>query len=72
MAPSIVPRNILNVQDLQEFKFHEVIVRMLILFRDGVCEKWLNLRNLLLVYQLYSRLVTHGTRTHLLPGGRLG
>ena len=71
MAPSIVPRDVLYIENLEKFKSHKVIVRVLVLLRDGVCNERLNIWNLLLVCQLYSRLISHRTRAHLIPNGRL-
>ena len=61
VTPSIVPGDVLDVEDLEEFKSHEAIVSMLVFLSDCVSNEWLNFLNILLVYQLYSSLVSHRT-----------
>ena len=68
VTPSIVPGDVLDVEDLEEFKSHEAIVSMLVFLSDCVSNEWLNFLNILLVYQLYSSLVSHRTWAHLIPG----
>ena len=69
MPTTIVPRNVLDVENLQKFESNEVIVRMLILLGESIGEEWLDLTDLLFVYQLYGRLVTHRTGADLLTSG---
>ena len=71
MPTTIIPRNVLDVEDLQKFESNKVIVRMLILLGQSIGEEWLDLADLLFVYQLYGRLVTHRTRSDLLTSGRV-
>ena len=71
MAAAVVPRHVLNVQDLKKFKSHEVIVRMLIFLCESICEERLYLLHLIFVYQLNGRLITHGARASFLSCGYL-
>ena len=71
MAAAVVPRHVLDVEDLKEFKSHEVIVRMLIFLCEGIGEEWLYLLHLVFVYQLNGRLITHGARPSFLSSGYL-
>ena len=43
MPASVVPRYVLNVEDLEEFESHEVVVRVLVLLGDGVGKEGLDL-----------------------------
>ena len=60
MAAAVVPRHVLDVEDLKEFKSNEVIVRMLIFLCEGIGNERLYLLYLIFVYQLNGRLITHG------------
>ena len=37
MSAPVVPRDVLNVEDLEEFESNEVVVRVLVLLGDCVC-----------------------------------
>ena len=38
MSAPVVPRDVLNVEDFEEFESNEVVVRVLVLLGDGICQ----------------------------------
>ena len=69
MTPPVVPRDVLNVEDLEEFELHEVVIGMSVLLRKCIGDQRLNICSLL-VGQLDCGLVSHGARAQLSIGLR--
>jgi len=63
VAATVVPRHILDVEDLEEFKSHKVVIRMAVFLRESVRYQGLQM------CLLGRCLVSHGTCTRFVTYG---